>query len=97
MDVRIEWHSPDRVYAATFLRDGEPWYLNGALVGMSYAPGSAVEDLVGIAQNLVRHGENFLTEDVLSLDDRVWLYRQLDPGCTDDGMWGRLRLLGADV
>ena len=97
MDIRIEWHSLDQVYAAVFVRDGEPWYLNGALVGVDSRPDTAVLSLVEQAEYLILHGENFLTEAFLSVEDRVWLYWQLDPGCTDDEMWKVLRNLGAQV
>jgi hypothetical protein len=80
MDIRIEWHSPDQIYAAVFMRDGEPWYLEGALVGMDSPPGRAVDDLVELAQYLVIHGYNALTEVDVPLDDRKWLFKLLDDG-----------------
>jgi hypothetical protein len=40
MIVEIQYHSPDGVYAAGFLRDGEPWILDGACVGMAVHPGA---------------------------------------------------------
>jgi hypothetical protein len=79
-DVRVEWHAPDVAFAAVFLRDGQPWFLDGALVGMAGSRGGAVDDLVGIARHLVTHGENFLTDMPLSLPDREWLFGLLDAG-----------------
>jgi hypothetical protein len=90
-DVRIEYHSPDRAWAAVFIRDGEPWYLDGALVGMSGAPASAVAELVGQAQHLVLHGENFLTEGQIPLEDRKWLFSLLDLTTEDDEMYLAIR------
>jgi hypothetical protein len=42
MDIRLQYHSPDEAWAATFVRDGEPWFLDGALVGMGSEPSEAV-------------------------------------------------------
>jgi hypothetical protein len=77
-DLRIEWHSPDQHWVAVFLRDGEPWFLNGAMVGFGVEPGDAVADLMGIARHLVIHGENFLTDAPLGLDDRKWLFSKIE-------------------
>jgi hypothetical protein len=79
MEIRLEWHSPDRVWAAVLLRSGQPWFLDGALVGMGSTPSGAVADLTGIAQYLVVHGANALLDTPLSLGDREWLYSVLEP------------------
>jgi hypothetical protein len=93
MDIRIEWHSPDQMFAATFLRPMassqgrpvmEPWYLEGALVGMGSTRSEAVADLISIADLLVTEGENFLTNGPISLEDRTWLFKLLDEGSTSD-------------
>jgi hypothetical protein len=76
----VEWHLPDQVFAATFVRDGEPWHLDGALVGMGRSPELAVADLLGLADYLVLHGENFLTDGPIPLADRRWLFELLDQG-----------------
>jgi hypothetical protein len=80
LDVKIQWHAPDACYAAVFMREGEPWYLGGALVGMGSNPGRAVMELCELAEQLVVHGENFLTDDPLSVPDRRWLFEMLDRG-----------------
>jgi hypothetical protein len=80
MDISIQWHSPDAMWAAVFLRDGEPWHLDGALVGLGGTIPKAVDDLLRIADYLVRHGANFLTNGMITDDDRNWLYRLLDQG-----------------
>jgi hypothetical protein len=89
MDIRIEWHAPDSCFAATFLRPvashqgrpvTEPWYLEGALVGMGMTRDLAVADLIGIADLLVLQGENFLSDGQISLEDRQWLFKLLDEG-----------------
>jgi hypothetical protein len=84
LDIRVQWHSPDGAFAAVLLRDGEPWFLDGACVGMGRTRGDAVNELAGIARYLVVHGENFLTDGPLSLADREWLFR-----VTADGPDGR--------
>jgi hypothetical protein len=98
MDIRIEWHSPDQMFAATFLRPvassqgrpvAEPWYLNGALVGMGSTRDLAIADLIGIADLLVLQGENFLTEGLISLEDRTWLFKLLDEGSDAEDMQAR--------
>lgn len=76
--VRIQWHSPDLAFAAGLVRDGEPWILDGALVGMGWTPGEAVSELVGAARYLVIHGKNYMTREPLSLADREWLFSLLD-------------------
>jgi hypothetical protein len=79
IDIKIQYHSPDQAFAAVFIRNGEPWYLDGALVGMASTPAQAVADLLDIAQHLVLQGENFLTQGaVISLEDRKWLFSLLD-------------------
>jgi hypothetical protein len=80
IDIRIQWHSPDQVYAAVLVRDGQEWYLDGALVGMASAPWDAVHALMEQAQVLVLQGENFLTDGPISLEDRIWLFKLLDQG-----------------
>ena len=77
-DVRVQWHQPDQHFAAVLMRDGQEWYLNGALVGMGSTRGEAVEDLVGIAAYLVVHGINFLMAVKLPVADRLWLFELLD-------------------
>lgn len=101
LDVRVQWHAPDAVFAAVFLRDGEPWVLNGALVGLASTRGRAVDDLMGLAAYLVVHGENFLTDVPIGIEDREWLFDHLDwggqtfgdPGdtVTNDQMYTALR------
>jgi len=83
MEVRLEYHSPDRVWVAVLLRAGQPWFLDGALVGMAATQGKAVEDLTGIARHLVIHGENALLDGPLSLGDREWLLAVLGPADTE--------------
>lgn len=80
LDVRIEWHAPDLMFAAGLLRDGKPWSLDGALVGMGGTPVSALADLIGIARYLIIHGENMLTDGPVPLAAREWLFRLLDTG-----------------
>jgi hypothetical protein len=77
--IEVQWHGPDQAFAAGLLREGQPWILNGALVGMGGTQASAVEDLVGIARYLVIHGENFLTDAPLPLADREWLCSLIGP------------------
>lgn len=89
--VRVEWHQPDASWSAVLLREGRPWFLDGALVGMGDTPGEAVENLVELAKHLVIHGENFLIDWPLSLADREWLFRLLEPGDENDEMYGALR------
>jgi hypothetical protein len=83
MEIRLEYHSPDRVWAAVLLRSGQPWFLDGALVGMGADPAKAVADLTGIARYLVIHGKNALTEE-LSVGDREWLFSLLGQGAPGD-------------
>jgi hypothetical protein len=79
--IEIQWHAPDMAFAAGFLRDGQPWILDGALVGMGATRGAAVDDLTSLARELVRTGENCLSDgQVLPLTDRRWLFDQIDPG-----------------
>jgi hypothetical protein len=80
IDVKLQWHSPESCWAAVLMRDGEPWYLNGALVGFASQAGDAVTDLLRSATHLVEFGENFLTDRQVSLEDRVWLFKLLDRG-----------------
>jgi hypothetical protein len=72
------------MWAAVFVRDGEPWYLNGALVGMESSPPLAVAELLDLAQHLVIHGANFLTEGQIPLEDRIWLFKLLDMAVDSD-------------
>jgi len=90
-DVRIEWHQPDYVYCAVLLRDGEPWFLDGALVGFGNTPAQAVDDLTRLARHLVVEGENFLTERPLTIEDRRWIWGQIDLPQHDDECWRALR------
>jgi hypothetical protein len=80
IDIKLQWHSPDRAWVAVFVRDGLEWYLDGALVGMASTPPQAVAELLAMAQHLVVNGENFLTSGPLSLADRIWLFKLLDIG-----------------
>lgn len=80
IDIRIQWHSPDSVFCAVFVRDGQEWFLNGALTGMESQPGDAVQQLIEEAQHLVIHGENALTDGLIPLEDRIWLFKLLDQG-----------------
>lgn len=73
--VRIEYHSPDQHWVAVLERDGEPWFLEGGLVGFGSTPGNAVEELLGVAGYLIDHGENFLV--TMTDADRAWLTREL--------------------
>jgi hypothetical protein len=77
MDIRLQYHAPDRAFAAVFLRDGQEWYLEGALVGMASSPAGAVAELLATAQELVINGELPLG-DQLPLEDRLWLFKLLD-------------------
>jgi hypothetical protein len=77
--VEVQWHSPDQHYAAGFIRDGQPWILDGALVGFGATHGAAVDELVAIAAVLVAEGRNFLTDVPLPLPDRRWLADLLNP------------------
>lgn len=95
MDVRFEYDPDARGWAAVLLRDGEPWFLDGALVGMGRYPDEAVKELDGIVRHLVTHGRNFLTPTLLSLEDRKWLWEQIDPQQLDNLMWGLIRNLEA--
>jgi hypothetical protein len=80
IDIKLQWHSPEEMFAAIFMRDGKEWYLDGALVGLDGDPGDAVKDLIELAIHLVTEGENFLTNGPISLEDRVWLFKLLDQG-----------------
>jgi hypothetical protein len=78
--VQVDYSGPDHAFAAVLIRDGEPWFLDGALVGMGSTPGKAVDKLTGAARYLVIYGHNYLTRDPLLLADREWLYSLLTPG-----------------
>jgi hypothetical protein len=84
MDARVEYDADDRVWAAVFLRDGEPWYLDGACVGIGPDPGGALDDLVRVAAYLVHAGGNFLTDGPIRPDDRAWLAGRVG---TDPSRW----------
>jgi hypothetical protein len=86
IDIRLQPNPPDQTWCAVFMRDGEPWILDGACVGISGAPHAAVDELLKIAEWLVIHGENFLTDGPIPLADREWLWCLLDQGslATDD-------------
>ena len=79
LDIRIQWHQPDEVWCAVLMRDGEPWFLDGGLVGMDVSRERAVTSLIEQAEWLVIKGGNSLTED-LSLEDRIWIFEKLDYG-----------------
>ena len=100
-DIRIEWSMDDQAHAAAFLRDGQPWFLDGALVGMGVTRAAALTDLCGIARYLVEHGTHFLMGGAtLPLADREWLFRLLDTGADVDGrmeMYRALRAAGSTV
>lgn len=85
IDIKIQWHSPDQMFAAVLVRDGKEWYLDGALVGMGSMPDKAVAELLELARYLVIEGENFLTDGPLSLEDRIWLFKVLDQGALANG------------
>lgn len=89
IDIKIQWHTSDTAWVAVFMRDGEPWYLDGALVGMGFTIDEAVAELIGIAHGLVVTGENFLTESVITLEDRTWLFKLLDRGNEVDKIQAR--------
>lgn len=89
--VQFQWHAPDAMFAAGILRDGQPWILNGALVGMGATREQALGDLVGTARQLVVEGQNFLTSAPLTLADREWLFAVLEPGERNDAMYRALR------
>ena len=78
--VQVEWDAAEQMFAAAFLRDGQPWFLNGALVGMGSTRGAAVDNLADAARYLVTRGENYLTSQPLPLPDREWLFSVLDHG-----------------
>jgi hypothetical protein len=80
LDVRIQWHQPNAMFVAVLLRNGVPWYLDGALVGMGTTRDRAVEDLYEVANYLVIEGENAMTMGPISREDREWLFKLLDKG-----------------
>jgi hypothetical protein len=84
IDIKVQWHSPDLVWAAVLVRDGEPWFLNGALVGLHANISGAVAELLGLMKHLIIHGENFLTEGEIPLEDRIWMFKLLDGGIGDE-------------
>lgn len=94
LDIRIQWHPPDSCFAAVFLRDGEEWYLTGALVGMGDTRGEAVDHLIEQARHLVLNGTNFLLTTPMSVENRTWLFDKLDYGESDDEMYLAIRMLG---
>jgi hypothetical protein len=83
-DVRIQWHEPAARFAAVLLRDGQPWPLRGALVGMGTTRDAAVADLAGIGRHLVVHGANELSGGPIGAEDRQWLACVLDSGAAMD-------------
>jgi hypothetical protein len=92
IDVKLQWHSPDSVFAAVLVRDGEPWYLDGALVGLSGDPGDAVAELIEQAIHMVTTGESFLTDGEIELGDRIWLFKLMDQGSlANDEMYAAIR------
>lgn len=86
LDLRVEWSGDNGCWAAVFVRDGKPWYLDGALVGMEATPAKALEELLALARHLVVEGSNFLRQDrpPLSAKDRRWLFDLTDVGVSDD-------------
>lgn len=92
--VEIEWSTGDQAFACALQRDGKPWLLGGALVGMGTTPGLAVTELAGAIRYLVIHGENYLTGAALTFPDRVWLASLIDPMAADDEMFSALRAAG---
>ena len=98
IDIKIQWHSPESCFAAVLVRDGEPWYLNGALVGMSSTPSDAAKELLEQAGFLVENGENFLMAGAeISLEDRLWLFKLLDMGGDTDAIQRRYEAMRAVV
>jgi hypothetical protein len=92
MDLRVEWSGDDGAWAAVFIRDGQPWWLDGTLVGMESTPAKAVEDLLGVARHLVIEGSNFLMEPAkLDAKDRRWLFNLTDVGVSDDLAYAAVR------
>jgi hypothetical protein len=89
--VEVQWHADAQMFAAAFLRGGQPWFLDGALVGMGSTRGGAVDNLAGIAGQLVIHGENYLTSQPLSLPDREWLFAVVDHGAANIEMYAALQ------
>lgn len=91
----VQWHAENNWFYAAFWRDGQPWVLNGALTGMGSSWWAAVHDLHRTAVYLVTEGENRLTNGVIPVADRRWLFNQLDPGlmCNEesDAMHAALR------
>jgi hypothetical protein len=80
MDIKLQWHQPERLFVAMFMRDGQPWSLGGSVVGRHARPGEAVDALIRVATDLVIDGETSLTRGQISLDDRGWLFSLLDQG-----------------
>lgn len=96
MDLQLQWHSPDQAWFAVLVRDGEPWYLEGALVGQGTHQGEAVMDLIGQVRHLIIHGGNFLTSAIyvdgkIPLEDRIWLFKLLDVGGLGDEVYQAIR------
>jgi hypothetical protein len=93
MDLRVEWSGDDGAWAAVFIRDGQPWWLDGALMGMAATPPKALEELLGVARHLVVEGSNFLMQDKppLSAADRRWLFNLTDVGVSDDVAYQAVR------
>jgi hypothetical protein len=80
LDFKLQWHSPEFCWACVVMRDGEPWYLDGALVGLGATPAAAVAEWTELAEYLVIYGQNFLCDSPLSLEDRKWLFNMIDLG-----------------
>jgi hypothetical protein len=91
IDIKVQWHAPDNLFAAVLVRDGEPWFLEGMLVGQDATPGAAVADLLDQAGYLVEHGHNFMGG--IADGDRAWLGRLLDQGNDWAGMERRYAAL----
>ena len=91
LNIRCQWHSPDRLWAAVFVRDGEEWYLEGALVGMGKDPAEAVEDLWFHAEEFVFDGYNPLHPEKIPVEDRIWLFKFYDYRGASDHMYAAIR------
>ena len=83
-DTRIQWHAPDGAFAAVLIRDGSPWFLDGALVGMGSTRSEAIQDLERLAWFLIVNGSNGLMDAPLEPADRSWLLDLLEPGAEPD-------------
>jgi hypothetical protein len=92
--VEVQYSSDAGVYAAGLIRNGEPWILGGALVGMRADRGQAVTVLIEMARHLVIEGENGLTDGQVPLTDREWLFHLLDGDVGSHEMYVALKAAG---